>query len=208
VALFGFRLFVTEYQVMKGIGFIRSRLVLLSVAVGLGLVCTPIAFAGVMLEDKSDSEWEILFTPYLWGTDLDGTSTVGDLPPLELDASFGDIVSNLNMAASAHTEFHRGKWGFVIDPTYLSLEVDIVTPVPGASSPEADIDIWLVEAWTAYKVTSNWEVLGGARWQHQDISMKGLPAPPFPASPGVTDSWTDWFAARIPEVAIHLLHII
>jgi len=179
---------------MELIKFGQSKAAKRLAVIVLSMALAPMASAGVLLEDKGPGDWEILFTPYLWGTDLEGTSTVGDLPPLDIDASFGDIVSNLNIALSAHTEFHRGDWAFVFDPTYLSLEIDVTTPIPGASSPEVDVDIWLVEAWTAYKVTSNWEVLGGARWQDQDLDVKGLPAPPFPSSPGVTDSWLDWFA--------------
>ena len=177
--------------------FLQDKWFAILAAFGLGFVFAPMAFAGSLfddLEQKKPDEWTILFTPYLWGTDIHGTSTVGTLPPLELDVSFGDILSKLNIAGSAHTEFHRGDWTFVIDPTYISLDIDIVTPVPGASSPDADVNIWIVEAWTAYTVNPNWELLGGARWQDQDIKLKGLPAPPFPVSPGVSDSWLDWFA--------------
>ena len=177
--------------------FLRAKWFAISAAFGLGFVFAPMASAGSLFDDLQNNEsdeWVILFTPYLWGTDLEGTSTVGTLPPLELDVSFSDILSKLNIAGSAHTEFHRGDWTFVIDPTYLSVEIDVTTPIPGASSPEVTTDAWIVEAWSAYKVIPHWEILGGVRWQDQDVSIKGLPAPPFPESPGVSDSWLDWFA--------------
>ena len=41
---------------------------------------------------------EIIFSPYIWGTSLSGTSTVGVLPPVDVDASFSDLFSNLNIA--------------------------------------------------------------------------------------------------------------
>ena len=66
-------------------------------------------------------------------TALSGTSTIGDLPPLELDASFSDIFSNLNFAAAFHTEFHNGPWAFVIDPMYISIEADLDPGVPAAT---------------------------------------------------------------------------
>ncbi len=47
----------------------------------------------------SDRDNKIIFTPYLWGTAISGTSTIGMLPPLEIDASFSDLFSNLNFAA-------------------------------------------------------------------------------------------------------------
>ena len=156
----------------------------------------PVALGQVLRQDKTDSDWEVLLTPYLWGPSLKGTSAIGDLPPLELDASFGDILSALNLAFSLHTEFHRGKWAFVIDPTYMSLEIDIETPGQNAE-PQIGIDMWLVEAWTAYKFTENFEILAGARYQDQNISVSlGLPSPPFPADVGleIKENWLDWFA--------------
>ena len=153
------------------------------------------AQAGVVREDKGDSDWEILLAPYLWMTGIKGTSQVGVLPPMDIDADFSDIISKVNMALALHTEFHRGKFAFVIDPTYLSLEME--ASIDGAPiAPKAEVEIWLVEAWASYKLSENWEVLGGARWQSQDMDVDpGLPSPPFPedVSFGVKDDWTDWF---------------
>ena len=146
-----------------------------------------------MAQNKNDDS-RIILAPYLWGTSLNGTSTVGSLPPLDIDASFSDILSNLNFAMSVHTEFHRGPWRFVLDPTYISLEADIPPLIPDASGTTMDITIWLVEAWAGYAFTDNWEVLGGIRYQDQDLQLSGLPNPPFPSSLGVSDNWSDWFA--------------
>jgi hypothetical protein len=150
--------------------------------------------AGVVREDKGDNEWEILLAPYLWTTSLKGTSQVGALPPMTVDAGFKDLVSNLNMALSLHTEFHRGKWAFVIDPTYLNLEMDVETP-GGFAEPSAEAKIWLVEGWVGYKLTPHWEALGGARWQSQDLEVDaGLPAPfPPDVSFGTKEDWVDYF---------------
>jgi hypothetical protein len=148
--------------------------------------------ASVAQNNNDDSK--IILAPYLWGTSLNGTSTVGVLPPLDIDASFSDILSNLNFAMSLHTEFHKGPWRFVLDPTYISLEADIPPLIPDASGTTMDITIWLVEAWAGYAFTDNWEVLGGARYQDQDLQLSGLPNPPFPSSLGVSDNWSDWFA--------------
>ena len=155
---------------------------------------SPTASAGVIREDRGDTDWEILFAPYLWATSLRGTSQVGALPPMDVDASFSDLFSNLNMALALHTEFHRGKFAFVIDPTYLSLEMDVESPADPIQV-SADAEIWLVEFWAAYKVSDNWEILGGGRWQQHDLEVDpGLPSPPFPdATFGVKEDWTDWF---------------
>ncbi|MEM8768651.1 MAG: hypothetical protein AAGE43_14475 [Pseudomonadota bacterium] len=162
--------------------------------VALLLVTCGSVQAGVLRDDKRDTDWEILFSPYLWGSSLKGESQVGVLPPLEIDASFSDIVSNLNIALALHTEFHRGKFAFVVDPMFVSLEAE--ADANGPATPIADIEMWLVDAWVAYKITPEWELLGGARFQQQDISVQaGLPSPPFPEdqSFGVKEDWMDWF---------------
>jgi hypothetical protein len=140
-------------------------------------------------EDKS-----VVLAPYLWGTSIDGTSTVGALPPLDIDASFSDLFSNLNFAMSLHTEFRSNDWVLVIDPTYLSLEMEAKPPLPSNPVGTMEVDIWLVEVWGGYRFTPNWEVIGGLRYQDQDIKVSGLPSPPFPQNLGVNESWTDWFA--------------
>ena len=122
-----------------------------TVALTIALITT--AHAGVIRDDKSESDFEFLFAPYLWGVSLDGDSNGA-----ELDASFSDILSALNVAVSLHTELHHGKWFAVVDPTYLSLEMDV--PTPGLRpNLEADVDIWLVEVWGGYKLFENWSVI-------------------------------------------------
>ena len=156
-------------------------------------LATTASAAGGIRTDKGETDWEVLLAPYLWGTSIKGTSQVGPLPPVDVDASFGDIFSNLNMAMSLHTEFHRGKWALVIDPTYISLEMEADSG--GAVTPEAEVDIWFVEFWGSYEIVDNWEILGGGRWQQQEMKVDpGLPVPPFPGTGlGVKEDWLDWF---------------
>jgi len=136
---------------------------------------------------------EIILTPYLWGVAINGTSTVGALPPLDIDVGFSDILENLNFAMSLHTEFKRGPWVFVIDPTYISIEMEAAPPEGDVEPGTMEVDIWIVELWAGYQVHDNWEVIGGARYQDQSISVSGLPDPPFVPPVGVSDNWTDWF---------------
>jgi len=154
------------------------------------LVLSASASAGVIRDDKADTDWEIIFAPYLWAQSLDGESN-----GIPIEAPFGDILSHLNMALALHTEFHRGKWAFVIDPSYVSLEAE---PEGLPVEPKIEIDIWLVEAWGAYKVTGNWELLAGARYNNQKLKVSGLsavpPPPVFPDPLDIKDNWTDLFA--------------
>jgi len=168
-------------------------------AVLVSFAFSSLASAGIVRDDKTSDDWEILVAPYLWGVALEGDAGAGDAI-IPVDASFGDILDNLDIAASLQTEIHKGNWAFVFDPTYLSLEAEVELPAPITS--EADIDIWLVELWGSYKFSEYWELLGGVRYQDQDISVTGLgavpspPAPPggFPDPVNIGDNWLDWFA--------------
>ncbi len=127
-----------------------------------------------------DTGW--LFTPYLWGVSIDG-----DNP--DIDASFSDILDNANFAMSLHTEYRTDQWSFVIDPTYIDLEVE------GPLGGDIGIEIWLVEAWAGYVVADGLEVIGGARYQDQEVDPENLPIE-------VGDNWTDWFAGARYQWAI------
>jgi len=155
-------------------------------------ICMFSTAASAQSFDKDTNE--IVFAPYLWAVGISGTSAVGVLPPLEIDADFGDILSNLNGAMSLHTEFKRGPWVFVIDPTFISIEMDAVPPIPDVPPGTMEVNIWIVELWAGYQFHDNWEVIGGARYQDQEISVSGLPDPPFTPPIGVSDNWADWFA--------------
>ena len=132
---------------------------------------------------------EIRFAPYLWGVSLDGTAAIGAAPPLDIDASFSDILDNANFALALHTEFVQDKWTLTVDPTYMSLTMDVDSAMPPVSG-EIDIDIWFVELWVGYEFVDHWQVLGGARYQSQDITPKLTSGPPIPE---VDVNWTDWF---------------
>lgn len=151
--------------------------------------------ASTYAQSSDEKGLEISLSPYLWGTSIEGTSTIGSLPPLDIDASFSDLLSNLNIAFSMHTEFRKDDWVFVIDPTFLSLELELGLPpeLPPEAVLEMEVDIWLVELWAGYRFTEKWEVIGGLRYQDQKIDVEGLPNPPFPENIGVSADWTDWF---------------
>ena len=57
----------------------------------VALVTTAQVSAGVVRDDKGDTDWEFILTPYLWAISLNGTSQVGPFPPLDIDADFGDL---------------------------------------------------------------------------------------------------------------------
>jgi len=163
---------------------------------------------------QSDDRWNIVLSPYLWGISLDGQTAFGGAPPVDIDASFGDILSNLNIGGSLHTEFRKGKWNFVIDPTYLDIEMDTPTatlpfpPPDGTPTPiggTVKAKIWFVEGWTSYLVAPGWEVLGGVRWQSQEIKgeLRNVDTgTPIISGQPVDEDWADFFAGARYSTAL------
>jgi hypothetical protein len=158
---------------------------------------------------EGDDSWNIVLAPYLWGISLDGKTAIGRLPPVDIDAPFSDIWDALNIGGSLHTEFRKGKWNFVIDPTYLDLELDTppqdvtLPPIPPGTnvtvSGKMTMKMWFVEGWTSYLVAPGWEILGGVRWQSQDIDIK-LNDSSLP--PSTDQDWTDFFAGARYSTAL------
>ena len=170
---------------------LRKFAISIPMLAGLGL-CS----AAAMAQGSGEKSREIILAPYLWAASIDGTSTIGSLPPLAIDASFSDLASNLDMAFAMHTEFRFNDWVFVIDPTYLSLSIDATIPPPAPPSAilDLEVEIWLVELWTGYRLNENWEAIGGLRYQSQDIAVSGFPSPPaLSSSAGISVNWSDWF---------------
>jgi hypothetical protein len=138
---------------------------------GIAILLVAFATSSVMARDRDTG---FVLTPYLWGVAIDG-----DNP--DIDASFGDILDSANFALSLHTEYRTEKWSFVFDPTYLDLEVE------GPLGGDIGVEIWLVEAWAGYLVSDGLELLGGARYQDQEVDPKNLRIKSG-------DDWLDWFA--------------
>lgn len=133
---------------------------------------------------ESDS-WEFRVTPYLWMLGLDGTTAaLGD--DVDLDASFSDILDNLNIALSVNMELSKGKVFFVLDAMYAQLEMDIEGPDPIAGT--VDIDLIIADLAVGYKVNENFDLYAGARLYDQEIGVT------LNMMPKVTlgDDWTDF----------------
>ena len=84
------------------------------------LLCMNVTF----LQAQNDRAWEFIIEPYLMLPSMNGTSGVGDLPDIEVDASVRDIFSNLKFGAMLYAEANNGKWVFSTDLLYMNIEQD------------------------------------------------------------------------------------
>ena len=72
-------------------------------------------------------DWEYSGNLYLWGAGIQGELANG----AEIDASFGDILEELDFALMGGFEGNNGKWIWGADAIYLNIGVDRSGTIPG-----------------------------------------------------------------------------
>jgi hypothetical protein len=89
----------------------------------LFLLCIP--FLGFSqsetIQETQKSSWEFNVTPYLWMTGMSGDISILD-QTTPVDASFSDVLKNLEIAAMVHAEAKKGKWSIMLDYVYANIE--------------------------------------------------------------------------------------
>ena len=135
-------------------------------------------------EGSSGEEWSFSATPYFWAAGMKGTvATTPPLPALELDASIGDILTNLDYAVASMFELRKGKFGIMTDFLLLNLGVDNSgAPVPGISAGvRVDMTSFVVQMAGTYRVfekKQGWlDLVAGARGWYIDTHMKAAIGP-------------------------------
>ncbi|MCJ7593187.1 MAG: hypothetical protein MUO52_00260 [Desulfobacterales bacterium] len=84
----------------------------------MAVVCTP-----AVASEPDEDGWEFAFTPYLWALSLDGSATVKGHKS-DVDMSFSDIVSEMNIAFMFDFEARKDRLGFFVNPLYAVLSGD------------------------------------------------------------------------------------
>ena len=104
-------------------------------------------------QDSDQLDWKV--TPYLWLVNMNGDLSIGPIDQ-EIDASFGDILSDLDFAGEIYAELGKDKHAFHLDYTYMRLKPD---PTELASPP------FLPDSELATKMTANlFEAAYNYRW--------------------------------------------
>jgi hypothetical protein len=130
------------------------------------------------LDELSDTDkWNIEFTPYFWAAELKGDATLRGRTG-SVDASFSDILDNLDIAFMGRAEAWQGRWGLFFDGLYMDLGADFTTP-RGLVSTDIDVKMTILDfgighrLWdTAVGQNSNqrlsFDLLAGGRYMNLD----------------------------------------
>jgi len=89
--------------------------------------------APVMVQPPS--LWQFQATGYGWATAIDGRVGVRNLPPVNVNVGFSDILKNLNGALMGSFMARHGDWLILTDLVWAALEDDATVRLPGIRHP-------------------------------------------------------------------------
>lgn len=97
------------------------------------------------------SDYKVQITPYLFTTGVNGT--IGEHGrTADVDASFGDVVHHLNMAAMFYLDARFGRWRALVDNLYTDVSDAKATPGPLFSSVKVATKMWIVDPEAGYAI--------------------------------------------------------
>jgi hypothetical protein len=174
--------------------FSTIKSVVVASLVGFAMLSAP-AFA------QSGNDWQFRLTPYLFATGMSGNIGFdGPLPPTAIDASFSDVMDNLEFSFMLYGEAKKGRWGIWGDTMYVNLGVEATSPFPLVliySGIALDVELTTFSAGGSYSFVDNGvstlDFVAGARYWSSDQELTfvgfngGVPDRSFSAG----DSWAD-----------------
>lgn len=181
---------------MKSNKHIIERLSLLALLIAL---TSGSAFA----QAGQDHEWDFFVGGYLTATYIDATTTAGTPAGdqvLDIDASFSDLLDNLDYGASGIFIASYDKLSINVDLLAIGLDIDESTPIPppiGPAEVNIQVDIREYELYLGYQAFAEYpalEVITGLRYIDQEITVDLTTAGPMTPAPLVAgDDWVDPF---------------
>lgn len=182
------------------------RILIPATLLGMMALISPFVYAQ---EPTSGSEkWEFSFIPYLWFTSLNGESTVFG-QTVDIDASFGDILSNSDsvFAFNGVFEVRKGPWGGYLDGTYVKLGTDDSKVGPFTAGTENEMGLFEFGGFyrfaqghwgsagtgTSAEQGRRWslDALAGGRFTSQRNEIEFKTGPSAGSKIAQSESWTD-----------------
>ena len=148
-------------------------------------------------------DYVIEFTPYLWGANLNGDTSVGGLPTAHVEAKFSDLLENLDFGAMFILEFkpRNGRLGLLFDGVYMKLSDDLTSASPLATTLNGKFTQQYYAAALTYRVNDGpaaLDLIGGVRYNDLRIRLQVANGLLAPRSNEESKGWVDGFVgARV-----------
>jgi opacity protein-like surface antigen len=146
-------------------------------------------------DSPAGSKWEFEAILYLWAAGVDGTQTVRG-QQVAVDASFSDLVENLEGALMFQLEASKGRFGLLVNLEWMKLGDEVPGPLGGTI--DADLESLFVVVGGRYRFLDverapgravTGDVLAGVRWTDLDLKIESSGGP----STGDNVDWIDPF---------------
>ncbi|WP_371744782.1 hypothetical protein [Nordella sp. HKS 07] len=139
-----------------------------------------VSFLAPEAQTTEQNGWTYSVTPYFWAAMLSGEIAQFNSPTVDVDASFSDILDNLDFAAMAIGEARNGRFSLVGDLIYTKLSSGSATPYGiVAESVDVQSSTFAALAGAGYSVlegaSGRLDVVAGLRvWSvNSEISFSG-----------------------------------
>lgn len=174
-----------------------QRLLAMSAILLAGVGVASAADEVVLQEEAPVSQgWTFTVAPYAWAAGMSGTVGSFGRPPVEVDASFSDILDNLDIGAMFVSELRNDRYGVFTDFMYVKISAAQGTPIGVlADSVSVDTESLVFSAAGEYRIIeqadASLDLMAGTRiWSvDTEISFNGGVLDGITASDG--DTWVD-----------------
>jgi len=140
-------------------------------AVGMMALSLHLAGPAALGQDLHSDGWQLSVTPYFWFSGIEGDLTVRG-NDVDVDAGFDDILDVLDYGVQVHVELQNGRWGLLVDPTFLAFSAD--DDQLDVLNADLETDLWIVEFGGFYRIVDALDeqglpgavdvLLGGRYW--------------------------------------------
>src|SRR3954463_9678923 len=72
-------------------------------------------------DTMAPDRWKYTLTPYGWFAGFNGTLAGPHTPDVDINRSYGDLVDNVDFGISGAFEARKGKWGGMVDVSYVEM---------------------------------------------------------------------------------------
>ena len=115
-------------------------------------------------------DWTHEIAPYVWGAGMDGTTGLGGVSA-DVDASFGDILDNLELGFMGMYRGTRDRFSVTIDAVYMGLGATGRGPGDLVKA-DVDMDQAALEVDLGYEVLEHLTVFGGLRYNDLSVEVE------------------------------------
>jgi hypothetical protein len=169
----------------------RAPIALIALA-GLG---SSALVAQAASPSRTPAQWEFTIAPYALFPTMQGTNTVGVLPPLSIDASAKTIFSHLQGGAMLYFGMKKGDWAFATDALYMKLGQDL-NPDGNYVSGTLTMKQAAWEAFILYHFAPDLEVGAGGLFNKIEAGVSATGPGNTPLGGSQSESW------GVPVVAL------